>query len=175
MAKPMPYLSRRSVWWLTLSLSILVCLAAAVAAGAREARLADFRPATAQPARFTLFESGQVRPLALSPTGKLLFAANTPDNRLEVFRIVGNGLQHRASISVGLEPVAVAARSDNEVWVINHLSDSVSVVVGASTSLRPRPADSCPARPASSRNGRSKTSSSPSTATWPPSWDNRRR
>jgi DNA-binding beta-propeller fold protein YncE len=109
-------------------LSILVCLAVAVAAGAREARLADFRPAAAQPGRFTLFESGQVRPLALSPSGKLLFAVNTPDNRLEVFRIVGHGLQHRASISVGLEPVAVAARSDNEVWVVNHLSDSVSVV-----------------------------------------------
>ncbi|HSK04525.1 MAG TPA: hypothetical protein VK932_24890, partial [Kofleriaceae bacterium] len=30
---------------------------------------------------FTTFESGQVRPLALSPDGKLLFAVNTPDNR----------------------------------------------------------------------------------------------
>ncbi|HEU4535557.1 MAG TPA: beta-propeller fold lactonase family protein, partial [Polyangiaceae bacterium] len=29
---------------------------------------------------------------------------------------------------VGLEPVAVAARDDGEVWVVNHLSDSVSVV-----------------------------------------------
>lgn len=42
--------------------------------------------AEAAPA-YTLFESGQVRPLALSPDGKLLFACNTPDNRLEVFRI----------------------------------------------------------------------------------------
>ncbi|WP_437746060.1 hypothetical protein WMF39_14265 [Sorangium sp. So ce1504] len=78
---------------------------------------------------FTAFESGQVRPLAISPDGKLLFAVNTPDNRLEVFRILsGGGLERRASISVGLEPVAVAARSNNEVWVVNHLSDSVSVV-----------------------------------------------
>ena len=29
---------------------------------------------------------------------------------------------------VGLEPVAVAARTDGEVWVVNHLSDRVSVV-----------------------------------------------
>ena len=29
---------------------------------------------------------------------------------------------------VGLEPVAVAVRSPTEVWVVNHLSDSVSVV-----------------------------------------------
>src|SRR5690349_1376433 len=77
---------------------------------------------------FTLFESGQVRPLAMSPDRRHLFAVNTPDNRLEVFRIEGNRLLRTASIPVGLEPVAVAARNDNEVWVVNHLSDSVSVV-----------------------------------------------
>src|SRR5262245_28664491 len=60
---------------------------------------------------FTTFEAGQVRPLALSPDGKLLFATNTPDNRLEVFEVKTSSLVHRASIPVGLEPVAVAARS----------------------------------------------------------------
>jgi DNA-binding beta-propeller fold protein YncE len=77
---------------------------------------------------FTLFESGQVRPLALSPSGRFLFAVNTPDSRLEVFKVGPGGLVHRGSVPVGLEPVAVAARSDDEVWVVNHLSDSVSVV-----------------------------------------------
>ncbi|TMQ07644.1 MAG: hypothetical protein E6J91_34965, partial [Deltaproteobacteria bacterium] len=77
---------------------------------------------------FTLFESGQVRPLALSPDHRHLFAVNTPDSRLEVFRIHKHELIHTASIPVGLEPVAVAARTDHEVWVVNHLSDSVSVV-----------------------------------------------
>jgi DNA-binding beta-propeller fold protein YncE len=77
---------------------------------------------------YTLFESGQVRPLAMSPDKRHLFAVNTPDNRLEIFRIRENGLIHTASIPVGLEPVAVAARTDHEVWVVNHLSDSVSVV-----------------------------------------------
>src|SRR3954463_7717927 len=77
---------------------------------------------------YTLFESGQVRPLALSPDGKRLFAVNTPDNRLEIFRVKHGGLVHQASVPVGLEPVAVAARSNSEVWVVNHLSDSVSVV-----------------------------------------------
>jgi DNA-binding beta-propeller fold protein YncE len=77
---------------------------------------------------YTLFESGQVRPLAMSPDKRHLFAVNTPDNRLEVFRIRENGLIHTASIPVGLEPVAVAARTDHEVWVVNHLSDSVSIV-----------------------------------------------
>jgi DNA-binding beta-propeller fold protein YncE len=84
-------------------------------------------PATANPST-TIFESGQVRPLALSPDGQLLYAANTPDNRLEIFAVLPRGLEHRASVPVGLEPVAVAARTDDEVWVVNHLSDSVSVV-----------------------------------------------
>lgn len=77
---------------------------------------------------FTLFESGQVRPLALSSDKRHLFAVNTPDNRLEIFRIRQGGLSHTASIPVGLEPVAVAVRSNREVWVVNHLSDSVSVI-----------------------------------------------
>ncbi len=77
---------------------------------------------------FTAFESGQVRPLSLSPNGKRLFAVNTPDNRLEVFKVAKRGLRHETSIPVGLEPVAVAALSNNEVWVVNHLSDSVSIV-----------------------------------------------
>ncbi|HEX6903335.1 MAG TPA: beta-propeller fold lactonase family protein [Thermoanaerobaculia bacterium] len=77
---------------------------------------------------YTLFESGQVRPLAMSPDKQHLFAVNTPDNRLEVFRIRENRLVRIASIPVGLEPVAVAARTNQEVWVVNHLSDSVSVV-----------------------------------------------
>src|SRR5579863_2197693 len=34
---------------------------------------------------YTESESLQVRPLALSPSGKTLFACNTPDNRLEMF------------------------------------------------------------------------------------------
>jgi len=85
-------------------------------------------PANATDPAFTAFESGQVRPLALSPNRSKLFALNTPDNRLEVYHVDGDGLEHLYSVPVGLEPVAVAARSDSEVWVVNHLSDSVSVV-----------------------------------------------
>ncbi len=85
------------------------------------------RPRSAPPA-FTLFESGPVRPLSLAPDGTTLFATNTPDNTLEVFQVGAGGLVHRASVPVGLEPVAVAARSATEAWVVNHLSDSVSIV-----------------------------------------------
>ena len=84
--------------------------------------------ATETSGSYTLFESGQVRPLALSSNGRLLYAANTPDNRLEVYAVKKSGLTHCGSISVGLEPIAVAERKPSEVWVVNHLSDSVSIV-----------------------------------------------
>ncbi|MBZ5708039.1 YncE family protein [Nannocystis pusilla] len=78
---------------------------------------------------FAAFESGQVRPLAMNQSRTRLYAVNTPDNRLEVYKIKSNGnLEHAASVPVGLEPVAVAVRNDDEVWVVNHLSDSVSIV-----------------------------------------------
>jgi YVTN family beta-propeller protein len=79
-------------------------------------------------ASFVTFESGQVRPLAMSPDGTQLFAVNTPDNTLEIFTIGAGTLTKTGSVPVGLEPVAVAARTDTEVWVVNHLSDSVSIV-----------------------------------------------
>ena len=77
---------------------------------------------------FTAFESGQVRPLAITPDRKYLLAVNTPDAKLEIFDIKNDGLEHRVSVPVGLEPVAVAIRSNDEAWVVNHLSDSVSIV-----------------------------------------------
>jgi len=103
----------------------------AVAAVVTTARPLPEAAATRTPeprSTFTHFESGQVRPLALAPNGRLLFACNTPDNRLEVFRVSRHGLRSLGSVAVGLEPVAVAARTDREVWVVNHLSDSVSIV-----------------------------------------------
>ena len=36
---------------------------------------------------FIHFESGPVRPLALSADRKWLYAVNTPDNHLEIFRV----------------------------------------------------------------------------------------
>ncbi len=79
-------------------------------------------------ALFWAFESGPVRPLALSADGTRLYAVNTPDNRLEIFAVSARGLEPLGSVPVGLEPVAVALRDDAEAWVVNHLSDSVSVV-----------------------------------------------
>ncbi|HEV7734095.1 MAG TPA: hypothetical protein VGR62_18130 [Candidatus Binatia bacterium] len=104
--------------------NVAVCLTACLA-------IAMPHDAGAQPS-FVEFESGQVRPLALTPDGGTLLAVNTPDNRLEIFAVSIAGLEHIGSVPVGMEPVAVAARTNTEVWVVNHLSDSISIVdIGA--------------------------------------------
>jgi DNA-binding beta-propeller fold protein YncE len=82
----------------------------------------------AQTPNFLTFESGHVRPIAATPLGVKVYAVNTPDNRLEIFSRNGAELVHVDSVPVGMEPVSVAVRNGSEVWVVNHLSDSVSIV-----------------------------------------------
>lgn len=81
-----------------------------------------------QAGSYTLFENGQVRPLVMSADGRLLYAVNTPDNRLEIFHVKADGLSLAQSVPVGMGPVAVAVRNSSEVWVVNHLSDSISII-----------------------------------------------
>jgi DNA-binding beta-propeller fold protein YncE len=74
-------------------------------------------------------ESSHVHPLTLTPSGSRLLAVNTPDALLEVFAVQADGgLFLESTIPVGLEPVTVRALSDNEAWVVNNLSDTISVV-----------------------------------------------
>ena len=89
--------------------------------------------AESAPPSFLEFESDLVRPLVMSPDGTKLFATNTPNGTLEIYTISPSGLTPLARVPVGLEPVAVAARTNTEVWVVNHLSDSVSVVTLSGT------------------------------------------
>lgn len=85
-------------------------------------------PAAAQN-QWPNWESPHVHPLELTPDGRTLLAVNTADQRLEVFDVATDGaLSHRASVPVGVEPVSVRARGNGEAWVVNHLSDNVSVV-----------------------------------------------
>ena len=73
------------------------------------------------------FETVPTRPMV--QVGDRLYVANTRDNHVDVFAISTSGLlSAQGSISVGMEPVALAARHTNELWVVNHLSDSVSIV-----------------------------------------------
>jgi YVTN family beta-propeller protein len=58
----------------------------------------------------------------------VLLAVNLPDNRLEVFALASGIPTPVRSIPVGLDPVSVRARTNTEAWVVNHVSDSISVV-----------------------------------------------
>lgn len=88
-------------------------------------------PPPAQDVGHPTFCSPHASPLALH--GGLVFVANTPADTLDVIEAGARSL--RARISVGVDPVSVAIRPDGlEVWVSNHVSDSVSVVDNDPTS-----------------------------------------
>src|SRR6185503_7607332 len=71
----------------------------------------------------------QTSPVRLSPDGSRLFAVNTPDARLSVFDLSqSSGPALIAEILVGIEPVSVNPRTNDEVWVVNQVSDSISIV-----------------------------------------------
>lgn len=110
---------------------------AAIAAGAATIALALSVP-TADPRVHTIeaglidtfvnFETPHVHPIHATPDGARLLAVNTPDNRLEVLSLAGALPVVEASIPVGLDPVSVRPRSNTEAWVVNHISDSISIV-----------------------------------------------
>ena len=55
--------------------------------------------------------------------------ANGPDGRVEVFTVSAAGVPvAETSIPTGIDPVSVRWRTANELWVVNHVSDSVSVI-----------------------------------------------
>lgn len=109
-------------------LVIVIALGAALVGMALRFYPAKPVAATSGGVNFVEFESGPVRPVAMSPDGNTLFAANTPNGTLEVYGLGSGSPEFEARVPVGLEPVAVAARTDSEVWVTNLLSDSVSIV-----------------------------------------------
>lgn len=83
-------------------------------------------PASAQ--QFANWENPHVHPMDMTPDGTKLLAVNTADNRLEVFDVTSGRPLKLGSVPVGLDPVSVRARSDTEAWVVNHISDDVSIV-----------------------------------------------
>ncbi len=95
-----------------------------VAAGAVVSMLAS----AAWGQSFVNWESPHVHPLDLTPNGSKLLAVNTADNRLEIYNVTAGGLVPAGAVPVGLDPVSVRARTNTEAWVVNHVSDSVSIV-----------------------------------------------
>jgi len=82
----------------------------------------------AQPA-FANFEPSPTNPIRLSADGTRLFAVNPANNSLSVFDVTTPGTPKLiAEIPVGLGPVSVNPRSDDVAWVVNQVSNSISVV-----------------------------------------------
>ena len=102
---------------------------------------------------FVNWENPPLHAVDVSPDGSTLAAVNLPDNRVELFSLSGRdrvkdgrdtqfgGTQEfplpvplgtvpmsLGAVPVGLDPVSVRFRTDGELWVVNHISDSVSVV-----------------------------------------------
>ena len=77
---------------------------------------------------FVNFEVPPVHPLDLSPDGALLAVCHTADNRVLLYSLVSGTPLPAAAIPVGLDPVSVRWRTNTELWVVNHTSDTVSVV-----------------------------------------------
>ncbi len=77
---------------------------------------------------FVNWETPHVCPLGLTPDHNTLLAVNTADNRLELFDVTAGTAVPIGAVPVGLDPVSVRARTNSEAWVVNHVSDSVSVV-----------------------------------------------
>ena len=73
------------------------------------------------------YESPHANPIVLTPDGSLVYAANTPADTVDVIDTASGAVVAR--VPVGIDPVALAMRPDDkEIWVSNHVSDSVSVI-----------------------------------------------
>ena len=70
-----------------------------------------------------------LHPLDQSLDGARLAVANGPGGRVEIFTLNAAGVPSpEVSIPTGIDPVSVRWRTANELWVVNHVSDSVSVI-----------------------------------------------
>ena len=71
------------------------------------------------------FLSPHARPIVVH--GEHVFVVNTPNDTIDVLHANSGRIMRR--IPVGLDPVSLAVRPDGrELWVANHVSDSVSVI-----------------------------------------------
>jgi hypothetical protein len=99
----------------------------------------DFEGDGALPASdYTLFEADPVRPVVTFAQSSLLAVTNTNNDTLEILeqkkgpKGAKKQLKVCGSVRVGMRPVAAAVVSETSkdavLWVVNHLSDSISIV-----------------------------------------------
>lgn len=100
----------------------LVCLFVASGAGAQ--------------IPYVNWENHPVHPMDISPDGQMLAITHTADNRLQLFDVSQGTPIAIGHVVVGIDPVSVRFRTNNEAWVVNHISDSVSIVDIAERKVR---------------------------------------
>jgi len=84
---------------------------------------------------FVNFETAPVHPVALGQDGHTLAVCNLPDGRVELFDVTSGVPAPVGSVAVGLDPVTARFASANELWVVNYISSSISVVDVAARSV----------------------------------------
>jgi len=85
------------------------------------------------PSAFVNFEGAQTNPIRISSDGTRLLAVNTPNGTVSAFNLAQPASPALiAEIPVGIEPVSVNINpyvsGNDEAWVVNQISNSVSVV-----------------------------------------------
>jgi len=75
------------------------------------------------------FETPPVHPVAIVPDGHTLAVCNLPDCTVELFDLTAVPCRvASAQSSPALIPSPCASTRHNELWVVNHISDSISIV-----------------------------------------------
>lgn len=77
---------------------------------------------------FVNWENPHVHPIEMTPDGRRLLAVNTADNSIWIGDLDSPRPTPMGSVSVGLDPVSVRCVDSTTAWVVNHVSDSISVI-----------------------------------------------
>lgn len=78
---------------------------------------------------FMNFETPHVHPIDVNPAGTKLAVVNTAGAHVELYDIDGAGdLTHVDAIQVGVDPVTARWRTNTELWVVNQISDTISII-----------------------------------------------
>jgi YVTN family beta-propeller protein len=93
-------------------------------------------PALAADLPYVNFENHPVRALDISPDGATVAASHTADQRVQFFDVSGADVVRTGHVLTGVDPVAVKFRNDQELWVVNHLSDSITIVDTSTRSVK---------------------------------------
>ena len=82
----------------------------------------------AQDLPYVNWENHPVHALDLSPDKTRLAVAHTADNRVQLFDVSLGYPIRLGHVKVGIDPVSVRFKNNNELWVVNHISDSITLV-----------------------------------------------